>query len=122
MEVGWTKTSLWGIRLLEVDNRRGDHPFGDDLLIDNGPSPDGGETGPDLDDLRLESELISGDDDLPELDIMEFAQDDELFARVGDRMVEQDPAGLGHRLDDQDPGHDLYLREMAFKKRFVGGD
>src|SRR4030095_15112105 len=47
---------------------------------------------------------------------------DQLLVAVLDVVQQQDPAYLGHRLEDQDAGHDRAPRKLALEEGLVRGD
>ena len=72
-----------------------------------------------MEQVELETYLISGDYRTAELDVVDPHEVDDLVLGVLHRSHQQHPTDLSHRLDDQDAWHDGMLGEMALEERLV---
>ena len=118
---------LAGVGRLGRDGAVGAHhlSLGDDLAVDAGDGLEDAETELGADELAFDHELIAGLHDLLEAGLVDACEVEErvlavrAFGKAGER---DDRAGLGHRLDDQNAGHDGHAGEVSRELRLVGSD
>src|SRR5882762_7137574 len=95
--------------------------FAGQFIFDESFAADVSSTAFHTDGRGFQNELIAGDDRVAHLDFI-HAKENSKLAGVLQLLTEQEAAELGHRLDDQNAGHDRRAGVMALEKDVVEGD